>query len=149
MRAVVQRVRSASVTVAGDTISEMQNGLVAMVGVGGGDGAAQAREMARRLVHLRIFADVRGRMNLSLLDTGGTLCVVSNFTLYGDARHGRRPCFGDAAAADRAAPLIETVVQAAQQLGAPVVTGRFQATMEVSLINDGPVTLLLDTDRVF
>jgi D-tyrosyl-tRNA(Tyr) deacylase len=149
MRAVVQRVRSASVSVAGDTISEMQAGAVALVGVGGEDREAQARELARRLVHLRIFADDQGRMNRSLLDTGGSLCVVPNFTLYGDARHGRRPYFGDAASADRAAPLIEVLVQTAQELGAPVVTGRFQAMMEVSLINDGPVTLLLDTDRVF
>jgi D-tyrosyl-tRNA(Tyr) deacylase len=127
----------------------MQSGLVALVGVGSEDTESQAREVARRLVHLRIFADEQGRMNRSLLETEGTLCVVSNFTLYGDARHGRRPYFGDAAAAERAAPLIEIVARAAQELGAPVVTGRFQEMMEVSLVNDGPVTLLLDTERVF
>ena len=149
MRAVVQRVRSASVSVAGERVAQMQSGLVALVGVGSEDAEHQARELARRLVHLRIFADTQGRMNHSLLETAGTLCVVSNFTLYGDARHGRRPYFGDAADAERAAPLIEIVVSAAQELGAPVVTGRFQAMMEVALVNDGPVTVLLDTERVF
>jgi len=149
MRAVVQRVRSASVSVSGDAVAEMATGLVALVGVGVADADRQAEEMARRLVHLRIFADDQGRMNRSLLEVGGTLCVVSNFTLYGDARHGRRPYFGDAAAADRAGPVIDRLVRSAQELGVPVVTGRFQAMMEVSLVNDGPVTLLLDTDRVF
>ena len=149
MRAVVQRVRSARVTVAGEVACEMGDGLLALVGVGQGDTEETSRELARRMVQLRIFADGQERMNRSLLDTGGTLGLVSQFTLYGDARHGRRPSFVKACPADRAAPLIEAVADAARELGAPVVTGRFQASMDVSLVNVGPVTILLDTDKTF
>ena len=127
----------------------MGGGLLALVGVGKDDTPAQAQELARRLVHLRVFPDPSERMNLSLIDTGGTLGVVSNFTIYGDARHGRRPYFGDAAPADRAAPLIDAVAGAARDLGVEVITGRFQASMEVALVNVGPVTVLLDTDKRF
>jgi len=149
VRAVVQRVRSAQVSVGGEVACEMGDGLLALVGVGQADTAESAAALAQRIVHLRIFADEAGRMNRSLLDTGGTLGVVSQFTLYGDARHGRRPSFVAACPAEQAAPLIEAVVDAALEMGVPVVTGRFQAAMEVSLVNSGPVTILLDTEKLF
>ena len=146
MRAVAQRVRSARVRVAGETLGEMQQGLLALVGVSVEDGPREADELARRLVQLRVFADAEGRMNRSLLEEGGTLGVVSQFTLYADTR-GRRPFFGRAAASEQAEPLMERLVEAARSLGAPVVTGRFGAMMDVELVNDGPVTLLLDTEK--
>ena len=146
MRAVVQRVREARIEVAGDVISEMGPGLLALVGVGGNDGLEQAIEMARKLVHLRIFDDEDGRMNRSVLDVQGTLGVVSQFTLYGETSKGRRPSYGGAAGAEAARPLIEHVAQAARELSVPVVMGRFQADMQVYLLNDGPVTLWVDTE---
>jgi D-tyrosyl-tRNA(Tyr) deacylase len=149
VRAVVQRVLSAQVSVDGEVASKMGEGLLALVGVGQGDTAASASALAQRIVNLRIFNDEDDRMNRSLLDTGGTLGVVSQFTLFGDARHGRRPSFVAACPADQAAPLIEAVVDAARELGVPVVTGRFQTSMEVSLVNSGPVTILLDTEKHF
>jgi D-tyrosyl-tRNA(Tyr) deacylase len=127
----------------------MGPGLLALVGAGREDDAASARELARKLVHLRVFADADGRMNRSLLETGGALGVVSNFTVWGDARHGRRPSFADAAPPETAEPLIEALVESARELGVTVVTGRFRAMMDVELVNDGPVTILLDTHRVF
>lgn len=127
----------------------MGAGLLALVGVASGDGPGQAQELARKLVHLRLFADAEGRMNRSLIDVAGTLCVVSQFTLYGDARQGRRPSFVQAAPAEQAEPLIERVTEAARGHGVDVVAGRFQAMMDVELVNDGPVTLLLDTDKLF
>lgn len=127
----------------------MGEGLLALVGVGQADTAESAAALAQRIVHLRIFGDESDRMNRSLLDTGGTLGVVSQFTLFGDARHGRRPSFVAACPADQAAPLIEAVVDAAREFGVPVVTGRFQTAMEVSLVNSGPVTILLDTEKLF
>ncbi|MCP3986669.1 MAG: D-tyrosyl-tRNA(Tyr) deacylase [bacterium] len=149
MRAVVQRVRRARVDVAGETVGEMADGLLALVGVERGDGPSDALQLAAKLVHLRIFEDAAGRMNLSLLETGGSLGVVSQFTLLGDARKGRRPAFGEAARPEQAEPLLETLVAEARDLGAPVVTGRFQARMDVELVNEGPVTILLDTHKAF
>ena len=149
MRAVAQRVREARVHVDGEEVAAMGRGLLALVGVGREDGAAEALELARKLVHLRVFADEEGRMNRSLLEVGGTLGVVSQFTLFGDVRGGRRPSYAGAAPAEQAKSLVEAVTEAARELGAPVVTGRFQAMMEVSLVNDGPVTILLDTDKTF
>jgi D-tyrosyl-tRNA(Tyr) deacylase len=149
MRAVVQRVARARITVAGEVVGAMEAGLLALVGVGRSDDTAAAEELAAKLVHLRVFEDAAGRMNASLLDVGGTLGVVSQFTLHGDARRGRRPSFTEAAPAEQAEPLVETVCRAARSLGVPDVTGRFRAHMEVELLNDGPVTLLLDTDRRF
>ena len=149
MRAVVQRVRSAQVAVEGEIVCEMGAGLLALVGVCRADDARSAAALAERIVQLRIFADEDGRMNRSLLDCGGTLGVVSQFTLFGDARHGRRPSFVAASPADQAAPLIDALVAAARGLGVTVVTGRFQAEMEVSLVNAGPVTILLDTQKTF
>jgi D-tyrosyl-tRNA(Tyr) deacylase len=149
VRAVVQRVREASVHVEAQEVARMREGLLALVGVAADDTPDDATELARKLVGLRVFADAGGRMNLSLLETGGTLGVVSQFTLLGDARQGRRPSYGRAAPAERAAPLVEAIVAAARAAGVPVVTGRFQASMDVSLVNDGPVTILLDTHRDF
>jgi D-tyrosyl-tRNA(Tyr) deacylase len=146
---VVQRVGSAHIRVGDELVAEMGAGLLVLVGVGRGDDAAAARELAHKLVHLRIFEDEAGRMNRSLLEVGGALGVVSQFTLLGDARQGRRPAFTEAAPAERAEPLVAAVAEEARALGAPVVTGRFGARMEVSLVNAGPVTLLLDTEKRF
>ena len=145
MRAVVQRVREASVVVAGERVAEMGPGLLALVGVGPEDEARDADELARKLVHLRVFEDSAGKINESLLDTGGTLGVVSQFTLFGDTAKGRRPSFGGAAAPELAEPLVEAVASAARALGAAVVTGCFGPRMEVALVNAGPGTLWLDT----
>jgi len=149
VRAVAQRVRAASVRVGDELVGDMGPGLLALVGVARGDGPAAAEALARKLVQLRIFEDEAGRMNRSLLEIGGTLGVVSQFTLLGDARQGRRPAFVEAAPPEAAEPLLETLVAAARALGVPVVTGRFRARMEVALVNDGPVTILLDTARSF
>ncbi len=149
MRAVAQRVSEARVEVEGQTVSEMGNGLLALVGVATDDGPEDAMELARKLCQLRIFEDDAGRMNRSLLETGGTLGIVSQFTLLGDVRKGRRPSWGAAAPPEQAEPLIEAVVAAARAEGAPVVTGVFQAQMNVVLVNRGPVTLLVDTTRSF
>lgn len=146
---MVQRVHRAEVAVGGETVARMEAGLLALVGVGHEDGEAQADELARRLVGLRVFEDDAGKMNRSLLEVGGTLGVVSQFTLMGDARQGRRPSFVAAARPERAEPLVARVAEAARALGAPVVTGRFGARMEVALVNAGPVTLLLDTEKRF
>ncbi len=130
-------------------MAEMAEGALALVGVGREDAAPQAEELARRIVQLRIFEDDSGRMNRSLLETGGVLGVVSQFTLYGDTRRGRRPSYAAAAPAEQAAPLVDTLVCAARGYGVTVVTGRFQAMMDVALVNRGPVTLLLDTAKAF
>lgn len=137
------------VEVAGEEISAIGQGLLALVGVARDDAERDADELARKLVHLRIFEDDAGRMNDSLLDIGGALSVVSQFTLLGDVRKGRRPSFEAAAPATQAEPLIERVVAAARGYGVTTVTGRFQAMMDVSLVNAGPVTLLIDTRKAF
>lgn len=147
MRAVVQRVLEARVRVAGEEIARMDQGVLALVGVGLEDGQDDAHQLARKLVELRIFEDESGRMNRSLLDEGGTLGVVSQFTLLAETQKGRRPSFGQAAPPERAEPLIEAVVEAARERGVEVVTGRFRAHMQVELVNDGPVTLWLETRR--
>jgi D-tyrosyl-tRNA(Tyr) deacylase len=149
VRAVAQRVSCARVRVGEELVAEMGEGLLALVGVAQGDGPGEAAELARRLVHLRVFEDAAGKMNLSLLERGGTLGVVSQFTLLGDARQGRRPAFVEAAPPAVAEPLVEALCDAARALGAPVVSGRFRARMEVSLVNEGPVTILLDTAKRF
>ena len=146
---MVQRVRSASVRVDGAVVAAMEAGLLALVGVARGDGPEAARELARKLVGLRVFADAEGRMNRDLAEVGGTLGVVSQFTLLGDARKGRRPSWTEAAPPAQAEPLVEEVAAEARRAGVPVVCGRFGASMEVSLVNDGPVTILLDTERRF
>ena len=149
MRAVAQRVSRARITVEGETVGEMGRGLLALVGVARADTPAAAAELAAKLVHLRVFEDDDGKMNVSLLDVGGTLGVVSQFTLCGDARKGRRPSFVEAAPPEQAEPLVGALVEAALALGVPVVGGRFRARMQVELVNAGPVTLLLDTERRF
>ena len=149
MRAVVQRVREARVTVAGERVAEMGEGLLALVGVARGDGPADAAALAEKLAQLRVFEDAEGRMNRSLLETGGTLGVVSQFTLLGDVRRGRRPSFVEAAPPEQAEPLLEALASRVRAAGVPVVTGRFRARMEVALVNAGPVTLLLDSRRLF
>ena len=146
---MVQRVRVARVRVGRELVAEMGPGLLALVGVGRADNREAATELARRLVHLRVLEDEAGRMNRSLVENGGTLGVVSQFTLFGDARKGRRPSFVDAAPGEQAEPLVETVATAARALGVRVVTGRFGAMMDVELVNAGPVTLLLDTEKRF
>jgi D-tyrosyl-tRNA(Tyr) deacylase len=127
----------------------MGEGLLALVGVARGDTAADVQQIAEKLVHLRVFRDAEGRMNRSLVDIGGTLGVVSQFTLLGDCRKGRRPSYVDAAPPEEAEPLIELLVEQVRQLGVSVITGRFRAMMEVDLTNDGPVTLLIDSRRTF
>ena len=149
MRAVVQRVSQAEVEVAGERIAEMEQGLLVLVGVGHRDEPKDALELARKLVGLRIFEDLAGKMNRSLLDVGGTLGLVSQFTLWGDVRRGKRPSFGEAAPSDLASELFEQLVAEAKRLGVSVVTGRFGASMDVSLVNSGPVTILVDTERSF
>ena len=130
-------------------MADMGAGLLALVGVAKGDDERAAADLAKKIAGLRIFEDAEGKMNLSLQDTGGTLGLVSQFTLLADARKGRRPSFGEAAPPEIAEPLFERVVAEAQAIGVPVVTGRFRTRMQVSLVNEGPVTLLLDTDRTF
>ena len=149
MRAVVQRVSSASVDVEDERVAEMGEGLLVLVGVGHGDDEGSAVDLAKKIVGLRIFEDDDGKMNRSLADTGGTLGLVSQFTLLANTRKGRRPSFGDAAPPEKAEPLFERVVEEARALGVPIVTGRFRKMMKVSLVNEGPVTLLVDTDKVF
>ena len=144
MRAVVQRVSAATVSVGSEAVGEMGAGLLCLVAARRGDEPRHADDMARKLVHLRIFPDDEGRMNRSLLETGGDLGVVSQFTLYGDCSKGRRPFFGDAAAPEVAEPLIERLAETVRAEGVSVITGRFAAQMEVALTNVGPVTLLID-----
>jgi D-aminoacyl-tRNA deacylase len=145
MRAVIQRVSEARVTVAGSVLGEIGPGLLALLGVAKPDTAADAEYLAEKILNLRVFPDEAGKMNRSLLDTGGALLVVSQFTLYGDCRKGRRPSFDDAAPAEQARPLYEHFVEVARRSGVRVETGVFQAHMEVSLVNDGPVTLLVES----
>jgi D-aminoacyl-tRNA deacylase len=145
MRAVVQRVSSAAVEIAGERVSEIGAGLLILVGATHGDDEADAKLLASKAANLRIFADENGKMNLSALDMGKEVIVVSQFTLYGDIRKGRRPSFIDAAAPDMAAPLVDCVAAELRSLGLQVGTGRFGAEMAVSLVNDGPVTIWIDT----
>jgi D-aminoacyl-tRNA deacylase len=146
MRAVIQRVSQASVTVDGVVNGSISAGLVVLLGVARGDQAAAAERLVEKIVHLRIFADPAGKMNLSLADIHGSLLVVSQFTLYGDCRKGRRPGFDAAAPAEDARRLYEHFVDLARLRGVHTETGVFQAHMEVSLVNDGPVTLILETE---
>lgn len=145
MRAVVQRVSQAEVTVAGERVGRIAGGLCVLVGVGREDDEAAASSLADKVVKLRIFEDQAGKMNLSVLEAGGELLAVSQFTLYGDTSKGRRPSFMLAMEPGRAEQLFELFCDACRKLGARVETGRFRTHMSVSLVNDGPVTLLLDT----
>ena len=147
MRAVVQRVTHARVTVDARTIGEIQAGLMILLGVGKTDNSESAVYLAEKIAHLRIFSDPAGKMNLSLLDVKGSALVVSQFTLYADTRGGRRPSYVQAAAPEEANKLYEEFVRSLRALGVPVETGIFQAHMEVELTNDGPVTILFDTEK--
>jgi len=150
MRAVVQRVSRASVTVEGAIIGQIEAGLLVLLGVEQGDTSADAAYLAEKVAQLRIHEDAEGKMNRSLLDIDGELLVVSQFTLLGDCRKGRRPSFIDAAAPEIGNQLYEEFVNESRRLGiCKVATGQFRAHMEVELVNDGPVTLLLDSKRVF
>ena len=149
MRAVIQRVKSASVTVEGKVVSEIRKGLLVFLGVAQEDTPADVNYMASKIANLRIFEDDEGRMNLSILDVDGETLVVSQFTLYGDCRKGRRPSFIAAARPEKAAPLYQAFMDEISRLGVPVKAGVFQAMMDVELINDGPVTMLLDSNKLF
>jgi D-tyrosyl-tRNA(Tyr) deacylase len=148
MRIVLQRVKSARVDIAGETVGSIGAGLVILLGVTQTDRAEDAEYLADKVVQLRIFADESQRMNRSLVEAGGALLVVSQFTLYGDCRKGRRPSFDHAAPPEQARPLYEYFVQRLRLSNVPVETGVFQAEMEVHLINDGPVTFVLDSKRL-
>lgn len=149
MRAVVQRVSRAKVTVDGDITGEIGQGLLVLLGVSGRDTESDADYLVEKISNLRIFEDADDKMNLSLLDIKGELLVVSQFTLYGDTRRGRRPSFIDAAPPVEANRLYEYFVERSRQHVARVETGRFQAMMDVELVNDGPVTIMLDSEKTF
>jgi D-aminoacyl-tRNA deacylase len=149
MRAVIQRVLEATVTIDGAQTARIGRGILVLLGVGPGDTEEDARYLAEKTVNLRIFPDEADKMNLSALDIGGEILVVSQFTLYGDCRKGRRPSYAGAAPPDMANTLYESYVRELRTLTHKVDTGRFQEMMQVSLINDGPVTLLLDSRKGF
>ncbi len=149
MRAVLQRVSRASVVADGEPAGEIENGILALIGINTGDDKAVFEKMLSKMLNLRIFEDEEGKMNLSLKDKGYSLLLVPNFTIYADARKGNRPSFSMGAAPDEARRGFEQLVALAKQSYAHIQTGIFQADMKVSLVNDGPITILLDSDRVF
>jgi D-aminoacyl-tRNA deacylase len=149
MRAVIQRVSHARVVVDGRVAGEIDAGLVVLLAVGRDDTATTAVSIAEKVVHLRIFNDEQGKMNRSVLDTGGAVLAVSQFTLYGDVRGQRRPSFMQAAPTELGKTLYEEFVRALEALGVRVATGVFQAHMSLELANDGPVTILVDSDKTF
>jgi len=149
MRAVVQRVSRARVTVNGKTTGEIGPGLLVLLGVGAGDTCAEADYVAEKTIGLRIFEDAGGKMNLSVSEVGGALLVVSQFTLYGDARRGKRPSFDAASPPEQARELYEYFVEKVRAAGLRCETGRFQEMMQVELVNEGPVTILLDSAKAF
>jgi D-aminoacyl-tRNA deacylase len=149
VRAVISRVAWARVLVGGEPVGEIGPGLLVLVGVAHADGDAEAGWLAAKVAGLRVFGDDQGRMNRSVVEAGGAALVVSQFTLYGDARRGRRPAYVAAAGPEQAAPLVEAVAKALAAEGVPVARGRFGAHMTVESAGDGPVTILLDSDRTF
>ena len=149
MRCVVQEVKCASVTVAGEEVGAIGRGFMVLAGAEDGDTEADARYCADKIAGLRVFDDGEGKMTLSLSDVGGSVLMVSQFTLLGDARHGRRPSFIRAARPEAAEPLFELLCAEVRRRGIHVETGRFRTHMEVSLINDGPTTILLDSKKIF
>ena len=149
MRAVVQRVSRASVTVDGEIVGKIESGLLVLVGAAEDDTLADAVGLAKKVASLRVFPDADGKMNLDVIQSGGSILAVSQFTLLGDCRKGRRPSFAHAAPAEAARELYEKYIAETRALGLQCETGRFQAMMDVELNNDGPVTLLIDTRRVF
>jgi D-tyrosyl-tRNA(Tyr) deacylase len=149
MRAVIQRVSRAQVRVEGQIIGEIGEGLLLLLGIGKGDSNREADDLLEKMIHLRIFEDTQGKMNLSLLDVGGDLMVISQFTLYADCRKGRRPSFTDASSPEEARVLYDYFIRRAKSREVKVAAGIFQALMEVELVNSGPVTILLDSSRDF
>ena len=149
MRCVIQKVTRAEVTVAGETVGRIGDGFMVLVGAEAGDTEADARYCAEKIAGLRVFEDENDKMNLSLADVGGSVLLVSQFTLLADARKGRRPDFIQAARPEVAEPLCEVVRSIIQERGVHVETGRFRTHMQVSLVNDGPVTILLDSRKTF
>lgn len=149
MRAVVQRVKEASVRVEGDIIGAIEEGYLVLVGVTHTDTEKDAKYLADKIAGLRVFEDSDDKMNLSITDKGGSVLSVSQFTLFGDCRHGRRPSFTEAARPEQGAALYEKFNEYLRENGLTVATGQFQAYMEVSLVNDGPVTMLLDSTKQF
>jgi D-tyrosyl-tRNA(Tyr) deacylase len=149
MRTVVQRVKESKVEVKGMTVGEIGGGLLIFLGVGEGDSEKDCDYLVNKIAHLRIFPDEKGFMNLSLMDTGGSALVVSQFTLWGDCRKGRRPSFVKAAQPEMAKELYEHFIRLLREKGVHVATGQFQEMMDVYLINDGPVTLMLDSTKGF
>ena len=149
MRAVIQRVSRASVDVGGEVVGEIGRGWLVLLGVARDDAAEDAAKLAEKVVNLRAFEDEAGKMNRSVADVDGAVLVVSQFTIMADCRAGRRPGFSDAAAPELAESLYQEFVRRVEALGRPVATGRFRAEMAVSLVNDGPVTFLLDSRRQF
>jgi len=149
MRVVIQRVKRAKVTVAGEITGEIGNGLLVLLGVGSGDEEAAADYLAAKTVGLRVFEDADGKMNLSVIEVGGAILAVSQFTLYGDVRKGKRPSFDAAARPEEARALYEYYVGLIRAAGVHCETGRFQEMMDVELVNDGPVTILMDSGKGF
>ncbi len=149
MRAVVQRVSQARVTVQGEVTGKIDRGLLVLIGIGSADTESGADYLADKIAGLRIFEDAQGKMNLGVADVGGSVLAVSQFTLYGDVRHGRRPSFDAAAPPEKARVLYEYFVERIRATGLRCETGRFQAMMQVELVNDGPVTILLDSSKAF
>ena len=149
MRAVIQRVTAASVTIDGQPVGQIGRGLLVLVGVSRTDTAASADYLIEKVLGLRIFEDNDGKMNVSVREIGGALLVVSQFTLLGDVRRGKRPSFDDAARPEQAKALYLYLVSKIRQQGIQCSTGEFQAMMQVSLVNDGPVTILIDSDKLF
>lgn len=149
MRCVIQRVTRASVMVEEELVSEIKDGFMVLIGAQDGDTEADARYCADKIAGLRVFEDADDKMNLSIKDVGGSVLLVSQFTLLGDARHGRRPSFSGAARPENAEPLCDLVRDMLISQGVPTLTGRFRTHMKVDLLNDGPVTILLDSRRGF
>lgn len=149
MRAVIQRVHQASVTVSGQNVGKIGPGILVFLGIQSTDGKSEIRWMAEKIANLRIFEDEAGTMNLSLFDLDKEMLIISQFTLYGDCRKGRRPGYSAAAPPNIAEPIYHEFITRVKQLGIRYDTGKFGAMMDVQLINDGPVTLLLDSDKTF
>jgi D-aminoacyl-tRNA deacylase len=149
MRAVIQRVSEASVVVNGETVAAIGHGLLVLLGVWQMDTPEDAIQLARKSVHLRIFDDADGKLNRSVIEVRGKMLVISQFTLYADCRKGRRPSFVDAARPEMAKPLYEAFVAEVRRHGVPVETGEFQTLMDVTLVNRGPVTIILDSQQLF
>ncbi len=149
MRAVIQRVSCASVKIGSETTGQIEQGLVVLLGIHGNDSLQDIKWMAEKTVNLRVFEDIDGKMNRSLTDIDGEMLIISQFTLYGDCRKGRRPGFSNAAPPEIAEPMYKQFVEEVKKHHIKVATGTFQATMKVELINNGPVTLLLDSEKIF